>query len=430
MAKNPSPSVTTKKHLARIEKERQQTRYLVAGVTAIFVLVFALIAYGILDQKVFQYQRVVAQVGNEKITVREFQTETRFARFLLVRQYEQITSNPFLAQFYGQQIQQIETQLADPTNIGKRVLDQMIEDLLVAQEAKARGITVSDEEVEKGLQEAFGFYANGTPTPAPTSTPFVTATLNPTQEAWLPPTPTDTPTPTAEPATSTPTLTPTAVTPTPGGPTPTPEASPTPLPTPTEFTLEGYKTELGTFLSTIKALGYDEAHLRKYIYYSLLRKKVYDAITADVPTEGEKIWARHILVDTEEEAKQVIDRLNKGEDFAKLASEVSKDTGSKDRGGDLGWFTKGVMVSEFENAAFALNIGQISQPVKSQFGYHIIQLLGKQVLPLTDNELNNAKQSRWNEWLTQAKASDQVKTFDIWQTVVPTDPAVTPYAGQ
>jgi len=66
MAKNPSPKVTTKKHLARIEKERQQTRYLVLGVTAIFVLVFALIAYGILDQKVFQYQRVVAQVGNEK----------------------------------------------------------------------------------------------------------------------------------------------------------------------------------------------------------------------------------------------------------------------------------------------------------------------------------------------------------------------------
>lgn len=428
MAKNPSPRVTTKKHLARIEKERQQTRYLVLGVTAIFVLVFALIAYGILDQKVFQYQRVVAQVGNEKITVREFQIETRFARYLLVRQHEQITSNPFLAQFYGQQIQQIETQLADPTNIGKQVLDQMIEDLLVAQEAKARGITVSDEEVEKGLQEAFGFYANGTPTPAPTSTPFVTPTLNPTQEAWLPPTPTDTPTPTAEPATPTPT--PTEVTPTPGGPTPTSEASPTPLPTPTEFTLEGYKTELGTFISTVKALGYDEAHLRKYIYYSLLRKKVYDAITADVPTEGEKIWARHILVDTEEEAKNVINRLNQGEDFAKLASEVSKDTGSKDRGGDLGWFTKGVMVSEFENAAFALNIGQISQPVKSQFGYHIIQLLGKQVLPLTDDELNTAKQARWNEWLTSAKASDKVKTFDIWQSVVPTDPAVTPFTGQ
>jgi peptidyl-prolyl cis-trans isomerase C len=103
-------------------------------------------------------------------------------------------------------------------------------------------------------------------------------------------------------------------------------------------------------------------------------KKVYDEAAAKQKPEDE-IHARHILVETEDEAKAALKRVKGGEDFAKVADEVSKDPGSK--GGDLGWFTKDRMVPEFGEAAFKLSPGQISDPVKSQFGWHVIQLQEK-----------------------------------------------------
>jgi peptidyl-prolyl cis-trans isomerase C len=101
--------------------------------------------------------------------------------------------------------------------------------------------------------------------------------------------------------------------------------------------------------------------------------KVYDEAAKAQPPETE-IHARHILVPTEAEAQAALKRVKDGEDFAKVAKEVSKDPGSE--GGDLGWFTKDRMVPEFAEAAFKLQDGQISDPVKSQFGWHIIQVEG------------------------------------------------------
>jgi len=96
---------------------------------------------------------------------------------------------------------------------------------------------------------------------------------------------------------------------------------------------------------------------------------------------GEQVQARHILVATEAEAQQVLVRLAAGEDFAAIAQEVSLDTQSGQQGGDLGWFGRGVMVAPFENAAFALEINQISPPVQTDFGYHIVQVTAKGMQP-------------------------------------------------
>jgi peptidyl-prolyl cis-trans isomerase C len=100
-------------------------------------------------------------------------------------------------------------------------------------------------------------------------------------------------------------------------------------------------------------------------------KKIYDEKVAGLKPEQE-IHARHILVDTEDEAKAVAERLKKGEDFATVAKEKSKDANAE--GGDLGFFTRGQMLKPFEDAAFALEVGQISEPVKTQFGWHIIKV--------------------------------------------------------
>ena len=88
--------------------------------------------------------------------------------------------------------------------------------------------------------------------------------------------------------------------------------------------------------------------------------------------QQEMVRARHILVKTEDEAKALRQQLVDGADFAELAQQHSTDTGSAARGGDLGWFGRGVMVEPFEKAAFALEVGEISEPVETSFGYHLI----------------------------------------------------------
>jgi peptidyl-prolyl cis-trans isomerase C len=108
-------------------------------------------------------------------------------------------------------------------------------------------------------------------------------------------------------------------------------------------------------------------------------KKIYDEKIVQLKPEQE-VHARHILVATEAEAKEVAERLKKGEDFAAVAKEKSKDTGAE--GGDLGFFPRGQMLKPFEEAAFALDVGQISEPVQTQFGWHIIKVEAKRDQPL------------------------------------------------
>ena len=101
-------------------------------------------------------------------------------------------------------------------------------------------------------------------------------------------------------------------------------------------------------------------------------KKVYEEASKQITGEQE-VHARHILVETEDEAKAIKAELDKGADFAELAKKKSKDPGASD-GGDLGFFTKEQMVPEFSAVAFTLEPGKISDPVKSQFGWHIIKV--------------------------------------------------------
>ncbi len=134
----------------------------------------------------------------------------------------------------------------------------------------------------------------------------------------------------------------------------------------------------------------------------------------------EEVKARHILIKTEDkgedEAKklsyEILEKLKKGEDFAKLAKEFSEDPGSKDTGGDLGYFGRGQMVPEFEEAAFSLEVGEFSEPVKTQFGYHIIQVLDHRIggtKPL--EEVRNEIYSKVLQEKAEIEASSKAKTL-------------------
>lgn len=90
----------------------------------------------------------------------------------------------------------------------------------------------------------------------------------------------------------------------------------------------------------------------------------------------QKIKCSHILVQKQREALEIFERLKKGEKFGKLAKELSIDSGTAKKDGNLGYFTKGMMVKPFEKAAFKLQVGDMSEPIKTEFGYHIIKRFG------------------------------------------------------
>lgn len=134
-------------------------------------------------------------------------------------------------------------------------------------------------------------------------------------------------------------------------------------------------------------------------------RKVYNEVSGAQKPESE-IHARHILVGTEDEAKAALKRVKGGEDFAKVADAISKDPGSQ--GGDLGWFTKDRMVPEFADAAFKLEKGQISDPVQSQFGWHVIKLEEKRAKSFPDFE---QVKDQVKSYVVQKAQTDQIVTL-------------------
>lgn len=445
MTKASTPKVVTKKHQARLERERTQNRNITITAIVVLVLVFGVLGFGFLNENVLKYNRPVARVGNETITTRQFQKQVRYSRYQLIQRYTNVVQ---LLQFFGndpsvqQQLTAVQSQLADPISLGDNVLNQMIEDILVRQEAARRGITVSKEEVDKAFQEAFGFFPEGTPTPSVTPTIVNTPTLGPTQLALITLTPTPTagpsPTPTATmtPSVSpTPTLEPTATqaaTATPEGPTATAtiEMTATPEPTATPYTQEGYQKTIQDYLKVVEVTGYTEQDLRALVEIQVYRQKVQDAVLAEqgVKAEAEQVWARHILVADEATANDIYQRLQNGEDFATLAAEFSTDTTNNQNGGDLGYFGRGQMDTAFETAAFDAKIGEITKPVKSSFGWHIIQVIDHAVRPLSATEYENLRYTQFTTWLDKLRADskDVTKYDNVWQSNVPTDPTLDP----
>ncbi|MFN3856063.1 MAG: peptidylprolyl isomerase [Phreatobacter sp.] len=135
-------------------------------------------------------------------------------------------------------------------------------------------------------------------------------------------------------------------------------------------------------------------------------RKIYDEQRARITPEDE-VRARHILVETEEEAKALIAQIRGGGDFEAIAREKSKDPGGQRNGGDLGFFTKGQMVTEFAEAAFAMQPGQLSEtPVKSQFGWHIIKVEERRQRPIPTFE---QVRGQIEDFLTRRAQADLVQ---------------------
>jgi parvulin-like peptidyl-prolyl isomerase len=427
MAKQTSASkIVTKKHIARLERERRQNRLILTIGIGGILLVAGLLVYGYLKLNVFAAREPVAEVNGVKITTEQWQERVRLQRVNLLNLYDTYT---FYQQNFGmdtsQQQQQILFTLQSPETLGEQVLDQMADEILIREEAEKLGITVSEEEVEAAIQESYNFFPDGTPTPTITPTEFSTPTMSSEQLTIYPSTPTSTeaPTSTAEPS-ATPDLSATATATAadaPATPTTVPEAA---TGTATPFTLEGFQSQYEEALTNFETTGISEETLRSVYEARLLRERLLDEIAKDTPHTDEQVWARHILLESETEARVAYSLLSQGADFAQMAKQSSADTGSGANGGDLGWFGKGAMVAEFEEAAFSQEIGAVGEPVQSQFGYHIIQVIDRQERPLDASAYQQKRETEFTDWLTSIREGATITKYDIWKERVPTEPAL------
>lgn len=440
MANKPQSKHMSRKQQNRVSREHNQRRMITIATITVAVLVVLVLGYGALDTLVLQKNKPVASVNEQDISLADFQARARYDRYQLIQntytlqQYQQMFSfDQTYASYFSEQISSNVNILQNPTVLGDQVIEELVNDAVIAQKAEELGITVTDEEVEIALQEAFGYYANGTPTPEPTSAPYATSTLTSMQKTLVPPTATASPTAAAT-AESTGTVetpiateageTPAATAEPTEEPIATTTEEPTPYPTATPYTLEGYQSTYKDYVTALETEAeFSEAQFREIFRSRLLYDKVLAEVTKDVDPNVDYIWARHILVATVEEADSIYGKLEAGEDWSTLAAEYSIDESNKNNGGDLGWFDSSAMVTEFSDAAFALNeIGEISQPVQTSFGWHIIQLLGKEQRPASTDQLDKLKQDKFTEWLNSAKAEMTIEKYDNWIDKVPAIP--------
>jgi parvulin-like peptidyl-prolyl isomerase len=410
----PAPKLT-KRQLSSVQRERRQRLilYLVMGGATLVVL--GLLGFGILREHVLLPRETVLTVNGESITR---DTYWKVRRYELGQQIQQLQ---FQARFGGQNAQFIRQRLESlqrelrqyrDAPLDVPTLEQLATNKILEQRAGALGVTVDDAAVNAEVERRFA-PPPATPTPVTTAEATQTAVAA-TAAATLTPPPTETPTPlpTVAPGTATPlpTATPTF------GPTATstPFVTPTATASPTAMSDAARATANAAFRQEASALrqvyGMTADDYRALVVRpALLEKAAKEKLAEQIPAVQPQVRAAHILVATEEAAKQIKAELDQGADFATLARDRSTDPSNKDKGGDLDWFPKGIMAPEFEQAAFAQPVGVTGEPVQTQFGWHIIKVLEKsETRPVAPNLLDQLRQNAYDKWLKEQRATSTV----------------------
>lgn len=435
------------RRLSRRERELRQRRLLYISMFVVTALVVLLLGGGAIYEYVVRPREVLATVNGTHIRRGDYWKMRRYSLLNQIQQYQFFAAqNPQYRNFIDQLARELKTYKTAP--VDAPTLNGMIDDTVVVQRVKALGVTISDQELQQYVQESFAPIPLGSPTPSPA--------VNPTAAAWATQTASAraaSPTRAAAPGTpgtpgtpgaagtatraTTPSAAGTPATPgtpgTPGTPSGTPgtpprtPGAPTPTPTETPSREQALATSTATYGQYLKSLD-EEAGMSRDDYVRLVarpglaKQKAQEQLSGQVQDVQPQVHAAHILLATRDGADQARRAVTQeGKDFAEIARQQSTDTGTAPNGGDLGWFPKGMMVEEFEEVAFALQPGQISEPVQSKFGWHVIKVIERDdARPLALETYNQLKDGAYQKWLDGQKASS---TITSKLPATPTPPA-------
>lgn len=456
--KKQAEQVAARRSLTKKQREQQKQRRLIMSVGAAVGLAVLALLGGILYDQVWLPSRPVAEVNDVTLTRSDYWQERRLAltnqiaqnmRFLLL-----FGNNPqFRDQFAGQSPalnQQINNIRSQPVNT--QIIDQWQREQLIRQGADTFDIQATEGEVAQTIAAELGpLFLPATTTPlSPTDALTDTQALTETDAL----TDTDTVTDTGDTAgeadatdipetvedaadeTVTPTLVPTAT----PQPTPGVEVATEQVPQIAQAIYDQYLTELELTGQDPALTPEDfEQGLRENYRQQVLEEEIRAALVPEdefTPSEEpERVRAQQILLGVDlpadaseeeieeayeerrEEAEQLVEQLRDGADFAELAEEESDDPGSREQGGDVGFFTSegasdsgAQFVPAFVDAAFALEEGEISEPVRTQFGWHIIEVT-ERIVPDAEQQLRDARIEAFDAWLESFREQSDVETF-------------------
>jgi len=368
----------------RISRHQKQVRLIRWATIATYIalgIAGLVLVFGLVQQYILAPRKPVATVAGVPIRLDTYQKHYRFLYWsyknniqTLEAQKQMLGTSEELALWVEQIDGQITQLNYEITLLPTTVLDNLIDAELTRQEATLRAITVTPDEVQREIERQFG-YDRDAPTPEPTAAPSVitdTAATTDTSASYY----------TSE---------------------------------------EHYQSQYSEWLAAATAAsGMTEEDIWTYIENSLLKQALADDIRAGTPTTAEQIHVAHVVVDTQEEARAVLDRLQAGEDFASVAAEVSTDEETKDDGGDLGWLPRGIRPAPFDDAAFALEPNGLSDVVMVGYSYEIIKVLERDpARELSEEHLLILQDAAVSDWYAERRiAEDVVRSWDY--SMVPT----------
>ena len=372
----------TKKQIALGRKEARQNRIILILVGSLIAVIVLILAFGALSELVFKPNSPVATVNGQKIPVDDYQNLVNYNRYnyysniaSLQNGLEQLNTDPeqnsFLISFYEQQLSQVESALALAPQDS---LDELIDAELALQKAEQEGIEVTDQEVDQAIDEDFRSAL--------------------TQQV-------------SEPITST-----------------------EQLPTSTPIAQEDVDALYDNVLSAMQLS--DEA-FRTIVHRSLVLSKVQDLLASEVPTTGLVADVQLIQTEVDLAAIAAKGRIERGEDFAIVAQEVSTDTLTAETGGAVGWVTPEQLTERYgadlSAYVFGLEVGELGM-VESDGMYYVVMVLDRDENgPLPADVLAQRQSSALADWLEEQKASPDVKIERLLTPEqIPPDP-YTSYLG-
>jgi parvulin-like peptidyl-prolyl isomerase len=355
----------SRRQIRKWNRERRFHRLLIFGVAGVVGIVIAILAFGYLRENVLRASETAATVNGETITISQIldRVKPRAAALDAQAQFYQ-------AQGLGQAAAQISLQRS---NLPDQVLDSMIEEKLVAAELARRSLSIADDEVDASIRKEIA-----------------------EQDALANP-PTPIPTPESSPA---------------AGASPSPTSSPTPGPTPTSTAVPTLATDRfdAAYQSFLQKANLSDSAYRDLKRAEVARDKLRENIRNDLPRTDEMVHTRHIVVDNQNSLQQAQQKLAEGVPFDQVAKELSTDTATRDKGGDMGWVPRGQGSAAFDAAAFSQPIGEVGQPVQTTSGNEIIQVLERDAAhPLSPEQIEGKAAQGYQAWYSGVRNGENVK---------------------